>query len=84
MMDEHGWEKTYNGAKFTAGVLITFAVVSFILGVFSIAYTSGHVPEKLGALIILGEIVGTLLVLSFFAFFGFVLRVLLAIWEEVE
>jgi hypothetical protein len=83
-MDEQSWEGTYTGAKYTAGVLITFAVVTFILGVFSIAWTSGHVHGEWVRLIVLGKVVGTLLVSSFFAFFGFVLRVLLAIWEEVE
>jgi len=81
------FEARYFGAKVTAVVFRTFAVLWFVAGVVIIFRTESHYRNSVGSgisplIVIAIEAGATLLGTTMFAFFGFVLDLLRGIWEE--
>jgi hypothetical protein len=80
------YQERYTGAKITSAVLKFFAVLWIVIGIFVLfrtdgTYTGNSSGISLFILLII-EGAATLLGAAMFAFFAYVLDVLLGIWEE--
>jgi hypothetical protein len=81
------YQERYVGAKITSGVLKVFGILWFIAGVIVAVRTNQTYGDKgvagTSLLVVLAiEIAATILGAAVFAFFAYVLDLLLGIWEE--